>query len=500
MRQERATGFGPPLRRRLRRLPLRLRLIALVLVLLVSALALSGIVTGVLLRNYLLDRTDDELRVYAEPAAALAYQQIVAGVTPAYQPNYTVRFISPDGTQQLAAPVDAVTEDGQPDIPRLTLGDRRVQESTPFTVESVPGQPPLDWRVVAGVNQQRDAIYAVAVPLRGLEGTVEKFLFFASLIGLAVLVTGGIVAWYAVRRAFGPLTEIEDTAAAIAAGDLTQRVPERTSEDEVASLARSLNSMLSQIEQSFAVREASEERMRQFVADASHELRTPLATVRGYAELYRQGAVREPDDIAGAMQRIESEASRMSGLVEDLLLLARLDGERPLEHEDVDLAVLAGDATQDARVLDPSRPIRLTGLGRPLGPVHVVGDEGRLRQLFTNLMGNALNHTPPGTPIEVAVGQRAGGGAAIEVRDHGPGIDPPAVARVFERFYRADPSRARSGRGGNGLGLAIVAAVVQAHRGKVGVARTPGGGATFVVELPQVAHSRDPAVVDARVV
>jgi two-component system OmpR family sensor kinase len=248
--------------------------------------------------------------------------------------------------------------------------------------------------------------------------------------------------------------------------------------------------MLAQIEQSFAVREASEERMRQFVADASHELRTPLATVRGYAELYRQGAVTKSEDVASAFGRIESEASRMSGLVEDLLVLARLEGSRPLDLDDVDLAVLAGDATQDAHVLAPDRHIRLVGLGAPLGPVHVRGDEQRLRQVVTNLVSNALHHTPPGTPIEIAVGSRPNGEAALEVRDHGDGIDPARARRVFERFYREDPARSRSGQGsgGTGLGLAIVAAIITAHGGKVGVALTPGGGATFVVELPQHAH------------
>jgi len=312
-----------------------------------------------------------------------------------------------------------------------------------------------------------------------------------------VLAASVLIGWFAVRRAFRPLTRIEDTAAAIAAGDLTQRVPERLTGDEVASLSRSLNAMLAQIEQSFALREASEERMRQFVADASHELRTPLATVRGYAELYRQGAVNRPEEVTGAFARIESEATRMGGLVEDLLVLARLDGERPLDLGDVDLAVLAGDATQDARVLAPDRHIRLIGLGGPLGPVHVTGDEQRLRQVITNLVTNALNHTPAGHPVEIAVGH-LNGMAAVEVRDHGHGIDPVRARQVFERFYRADPSRSRAQvSGGNGLGLAIVAAIVTAHHGKVGVARTPGGGATFVLQLPQRVHSESQAAVDA---
>jgi two-component system OmpR family sensor kinase len=241
--------------------------------------------------------------------------------------------------------------------------------------------------------------------------------------------------------------------------------------------------MLAQIEQAFAVREASEERMRRFVSDASHELRTPLATVRGYAELYRQGAVRDPDDVSGAMRRIETEAARMGDLVEDLLTLARLDEQRPDKPAPVDLTVIAADVAQDARALQPDRPLRVVGLAGQLGPVTVLGHEGRLRQVVTNLVANALRHTPPGTPVEVAVG-RDGDQGRIEVRDHGPGIDPSAVRRVFERFYRADSSRGRAGGGGSGLGLAIVAAIVAAHHGRVGVSTTPGGGATFVVSLP----------------
>ena len=225
--------------------------------------------------------------------------------------------------------------------------------------------------------------------------------------------------------------------------------------------------------------------MRQFVADASHELRTPLAAVRGYAELYRQGAVREPDEVASAMSRIEGEAGRMGGLVEDLLVLARLDDQRPLTIAPVDLTVLAADAAQDARAIDPGRRIEVVGLDGPLGPTTAPGDEAKLRQLVANLVSNALGHTPAGTPLEIAVGTRASDGfALLEVRDHGPGIDPDKARKVFERFYRADPSRARGTGGGNGLGLAIAAAIVAAHRGRIGVAQTPGGGATFVVQLP----------------
>ncbi len=242
--------------------------------------------------------------------------------------------------------------------------------------------------------------------------------------------------------------------------------------------------MLGRIERSFALREANDAKMRRFIADASHELRTPLAAVSGYAELYRQGALPTSEAVAGAMGRIENESQRMSILVEDLLTLARLDGERPLELQTVDLAVLAADAAQDARTIEPARDVTVHGLGGPLGPTVVVADERQLRQVLTNLVTNARVHTPVDAPVEILVGESRPGWVGVHVRDHGRGIRPEDRGRVFERFYRADSSRSRSHGGGNGLGLAIVAAIVDAHGGVARVEDTPGGGATFMVELP----------------
>jgi two-component system, OmpR family, sensor kinase len=315
---------------------------------------------------------------------------------------------------------------------------------------------------------------------------------------------------------------IERTAAAIAAGDLTQRVPDPEPgalepQSELGRLSRALNAMLAQIEAAFTARAASEsaarfaeatareaaeaalaseararrseERMRQFVADASHELRTPLATVRGFAELYRQGAAAAPEEAAQLVRRIEDEAARMGLLVEDLLLLARLDRERPLELAPVELPVLASDAVEAARAMAPDRMVTLDitpGAGRLV----VLGDEGRLRQVIGNLMTNALTHTPPDASVTLRLRRDKGNQAVIEVADTGPGLSPEQAERVFERFYRADAARTRrTGRGatGTGLGLAIVAALVRAHHGQVEVDETPGGGATFRVRLPLAA-------------
>ena len=475
---------------RLGALPLRLRLIALMVLLLLVALTLTSIATSAMMRRQLMDSADRDLRAAAVPTASQVLTQLLGHRGGVFPTNYAVRFMPTDGSTPIE--VNATGEVLHPDIPTLPLNDPRVQKGTLFTVQSTNGE--MRWRVMPGRLRDGSATFAVAVPLRGVDTTVQRMLSFAALIGLAIIASCAIVGWYGVRRAFRPLTQIEDTAAGIAAGDLTRRIPEGTANDEVASLSRSLNAMLAQIEQSFAVREASEERMSQFVADASHELRTPLAAVRGYAELFRQGAVSKPEDVAGAMRRIEDEAIRMGGLVEDLLLLTRLDTRRPLEKEPVDLTVLAADAVQDARALDPTRHVRLIGLSGDLEPTTIEGDEARLRQVVTNLVGNAVNHTPSGTDIEIAVGSVAGC-TKLEVRDHGEGVDPVKARMVFERFYRADPSRGRGNGGGNGLGLAIVAAIVSAHGGQVGVAATPGGGATFVVELPTANSQSVPSLV-----
>ena len=472
-------------------LPLRVRLVALLVSLLLIALMLTSIATSALMRRQLMDSADRDLRAAAVPTASQVLSRLFNRHDEGIPTNYAVRFMPTDGTTPLE--VNPTGEPLHPNIPNLALNDPRVVHGTLFTVSSTDGE--MRWRVVPGALRDGSATFAVAVPLRGVDTTVQRMLNFAILIGLLLITSCAVLGWYGVRRAFRPLTQIEDTAKAIAAGDLTRRIPEPAAQDEVASLSRSLNAMLTQIEHSFAVREASEEKMRQFVADASHELRTPLAAVRGYAELYRQGAVTKPEDVSGTMRRIEDESIRMGVLVNDLLVLTRLDSQRPLERGPVDLTVLAADAVQDARALDPTRQVRLTGLVGDLEPTVIDGDEARLRQVVTNLVGNAVNHTPAGTGIEIAVGPGAPGRARIEVRDHGGGVDPVKARKVFERFYRADPSRVRGSGGGNGLGLAIVAAIVNAHKGQVGVGPTPGGGATFVVDLPTANSQPESSIV-----
>jgi two-component system OmpR family sensor kinase len=470
--------------------PLRVRLVAILVALALVALAVTAAVAVALLQGELVAKVDAQVTAVARgvtgdgPLSGLGDPQDRENQLPSSQ--YAVVVLDSGLQVRIGRQLDDTTP--VPDVSGITPAVAAAHDGSPFTVRATRGDD--QWRVVAvRVATSRTGspgTLIVGQSLRDVRDTVTRLAAVLLVVGLGVLTATGVLGAVAVRRAFRPLTEVEDVAQAIAGGDLSRRVPGGPPSTEVGRLSTALNAMLAQIEQAFAVREASEERMRRFVSDASHELRTPLATVRGYAELYRQGAVREPDDVSGAMRRIETEAARMGDLVEDLLTLARLDEQRSEKRAPVDLTVIAADVAQDARAIQPDRELRVVGLGGQLGPVTVLGHEGRLRQVVTNLVANALRHTPPGTPVEVAVGRDTvdGGHGRLEVRDHGPGIDPSQVRRVFERFYRSDSSRGRAGGGGSGLGLAIVAAIVAAHHGRVGVGTTPGGGATFVVSLP----------------
>lgn len=476
-------GTGPSDRAvaALRRMPLQVRLVAILLTLLTLALSLTTLATTALMRQDLLARVDSELNSAARPMVNQALRDLIQTRQPRIPTGFALVLMDSDGAVLLD--INPTTEQDHPKIPALAVEDPRVRSGDPFTVPSVEGDD-TRWRVVAGRLTAGDTAFALAMPLSGLTRTIDRLVAVATLVGLASMALVAGLGFFAIRRAFRPLHHIEEVAGAIAGGDLTRRIEEHPADDEVASLTSSLNLMLERIEGAFTAQAASEERMRQFVADASHELRTPLATVRGYAELHRQGALPDADAVTGAMGRIEGEAARMSGLVDDLLLLARLDQAAELELASVDLTVLAADAVSDARARAPERDISLLGVDGPLGPCVVQGDESRLRQVLTNLVTNAVRHTPAGTAVDVLVGGDDATGV-IQVRDHGPGIDPADTPRVFERFYRADPARGRSTGGGNGLGLAIVAAIVAQHRGRVGLATTRGGGATFVVQIPR---------------
>jgi len=464
--------------------PLRARLVGVMVVLLVAGLALTGFASQYVLKSYLVGKVDSQLtQSYPLVYASLRNGGNLQNDLQQWQLSRVVIKLSVDGG--LGDQSD-VPNGSYPDLESLSSQQAAAHKDV-FTVGSVGGGG--DWRVYAGAvrNDYTEVTGSlqIAMPLDDVNDAVNRLRILILLFGLMVTALFAGLGWLVIRRSFRPLTEVEETAAAIAAGDLSRRVPAHPTTTEVGRLTHSLNGMLAQIENAFRSREASEQRTRRFAADASHELRTPLASIRGFAELYRQGAVSEPEDVARTMSRIEDESRRMGALVEDLLLLARMDEQRPARTEPVDLAVLAGDAVHDARGLASDRQVRLVGLtdGRGPEPSVVTGDDNRLRQVVANLVANAVRHTPAGTPIEVAVG-RSENFAVLEVRDHGDGLSPEHAAKVFERFYRVDASRARHQGGGSGLGLSIVAAAISSHGGRVGVTSTPGGGATFRVELP----------------
>jgi two-component system, OmpR family, sensor kinase len=551
--QERARpGPWEPLRQLSDRTPLRTKLITGMLALVIMALAAISVTSVVVLRQYLYTQRDGQLedvfnRVANGPGnltAQLDYPYSYAGVTVAVQQPGT----------RLAAP------NLGPSFPGI--GNSRPSQSLPELPNGIwatSGHPVLTtvlaqsggdtWRVMAqtvqvtnnATNTVQTGILVVAVDLGPVQADIQRLITVELIVGTAIVVILAIVGVAVVRANLRPLDDIEMTAGEIAKGRLDHRIPERDPRTEIGSLGRSLNMMLSQIEAAFRAQHESEraaheseraahrseERMRRFIADASHELRTPLTTMRGFAEYYRQrGGVRKdqnppsrtdggasvpanghspdglsPEDLDRLMQRLESEASRMGLLVEDLLQLARLDQQRPLDMAPVDMLTLAADAVQDARIVTPDRPIDLEVA--PGAAFIVEGDEQRLRQVIGNLVNNALTHTPPGTPVRVkiasgtlipphgpAAGQegRVSAGVPVpavvlDVEDDGPGMTTEQAQRVFERFYRADQARNRAS-GGTGLGLAIVHGLVAAHGGTVTVRTVPGHGADFQVKLP----------------
>ena len=345
-----------------------------------------------------------------------------------------------------------------------------------FTASSAGGSG-ITYRVIAVASPDGSGTTIVAVPVTDVVQTLHRLLLVELLVAAVVLLALAALAWIVIGVGLRPLDRMGHVAEEIAGGDLSRRVTPATPRTEVGRLGLALNGMLVTIEQAFADRRASEDRLRRFLADASHELRTPLASIRGYAELFRLGAASDPEDLAKAMERIEAEAARMGILVEELLMLARLDELPETRTEPVQLAELAERAVADARAIAPERAIAMDGEAPP-----VAGDPDQLHQVLVNLLRNAISHTPAGTPIEVGLA-RDGERAVLTVRDHGPGLPDGVADRIFERFWRSDPGRSR-GRGGAGLGLAIVQGIVHAHDGEVHAANAPGGGAVFSVLLP----------------
>jgi signal transduction histidine kinase len=514
------------------RTSLRIKLVTALLALVAVALAVMGFVGVAVFGSYLQNQVDAQLRALNAQVVNDLANNPFAFTGRSHQivflPNNSVVEILASNGQPL--PGSGNWQNLSNSAPAIPTSDTRTSGSAsqPFTVSAPSGG--YDWRVIVqpaqyttdGVTYQSGTL-VVGLSLGNLDQTMAYLIRLDLIVSVVILLVLMIVGFAVVRANLQPLVDIEETAGEIADGHLNRRVPERDPRTEIGSLGRSLNIMLSQIETAFHAREQSEaaahqseERMRRFIADASHELRTPLTAIRGFAEYYRQrgglvahwnkegtatatasgevgpgalGSGLTPDDLDRIMHRVEKEAARMGLLVEDLLLLARLDQQRPLARQPIDLLSLAADAVHDARLLAPDRTIDLSV--QPGAAFLVIGDEPRLRQVIGNLMSNALTHTPDGSPIEVSIGsgtldprvRDSAPAVTLDVADQGPGMTPEQAHRVFERFYRADQARTRT-TGGSGLGLAIVSALVAAHGGVASVRTAPDRGATFRIALP----------------
>lgn len=502
---------------------IKARLVIVISILVAGAFVLTGIITVRETRAGMIDRVDETLfAIQAKSGPKEPYdkgssgrpsgtrQVVPAGQTSSpedalddatppsdgssddgvYRRSTASLTILPDGTAISPLPSGYVNDpDPLPDLSQYDFRDLQTRTGDVFTAGAVEGD--LEYRVLVQPGDQ-GRLNIIAVPLDDVEATIRNLTLILAVLGAVVLFTITGLVWLVIRRSLAPIDSMITTAGLIASGDLSQRIEADDARNEVGHLGRALNAMLSRIESSFAAKEASERRLRQFVADASHELRTPLTSIRGYAELYRSGAVSNPDDVARVMGRIESEGERMGHLVEDLLLLARLDQGRPLKQERVDLVELVTGAVMDAEAGAPEQPITYLHDDDAL----VVGDADRLKQVVENLLANARIHTPPGTPVTVEV-RAEGDVVRLTVADEGPGIEPDDVEHIFDRFYRADSSRARSS-GGVGLGLSIVMSIVEAHGGEIDLDTRPGDGSTFTIHLARLTNETPPVTDSER--
>jgi two-component system OmpR family sensor kinase len=485
---------------------LRLRLVLALLILVTFGLAIFGAVTYSLYARSLYQRVDDQLRTsvpfatgFLSRSAGIGQGQSTGGPGggdggppdqgegrfggggPVLAPAFSYAELrGPDGA--VVTPL-SFGGTGKPKLPTNlqapTHGGRLL------TVDSTEGGG--QWRVyVAAADQPRDDTVVVATPLEEVSSSLDRLVIIEVVAGAVLLAMLGTGSWFILRRGLRPLEQMADQARSIngerfASGSvpadvLAERMSPSDDRTEVGQLGMAINTMLAEIEQAFRERDATEQRLRQFLSDASHELRTPLTSIQGFAELFRLGGEDDRVQLEVIFRRIEEESARMKTLVEDLLLLARLDETRPSERNPVDLAVLAADACSDAVATSPGRPITLDAPE----PVVVPGDRDHLRQAIANLVTNALRHTPDGTPIEVGA-HIVDGGAEVSVRDHGAGLDPETIDHVFDRFWQAD--RARVGAG-TGLGLSIVAGIAEEHNGSVSARNADGGGACFTIGLP----------------
>ncbi|MET4703412.1 HAMP domain-containing sensor histidine kinase [Frigoribacterium sp. UYMn621] len=536
---------------------LRTKITGVTVLLVTLGLLVAGVGTMTVLRTYLLADADAKMTKYAQ--AVPGYTKTGAKTCDALPGinDYYLAVLDTNGDELCN---NGALTHSAPNVPSMPFNTVIKTGGVPFTVWDKEHDD--QWRIVAvprNIVDSADYVtVVVAVDLVSSDRLINQFLVIFLGFGLAVIVLGAALTRLLVTSTFTPLREVEATAAAIADGDFSQRLQGATPNTEVGRLNRSLNTMLNRIDRAFSDRARTIDQMRRFVGDASHELRTPLVSVRGYAELYRMGALQKPEDVAQAMERIEKEAIRMGELVSDLLELARIDEAKPLQLGAVDLVPIAHDAALDAMASAPKRtvsvivakaapsttdapsapasPARPTGAPAATGPIRFAGaqlarlrrrqardelttmpievaapvvdaveqpavvlaEENKIRQVVTNLMGNAMRFTPDDSPLEIVVSVDATRGVGVlEVVDHGEGIPPQIREKIFQRFWRADSSRTRE-TGGSGLGLAIVSGIIASHKGEVTVRETPGGGATFRVSLPLLPEDYTPAAAPKR--
>jgi two-component system OmpR family sensor kinase len=553
---------------------LRTKITGVTVLMLTFGLVVSGVGTMQVLRTYLLNQLETKLdSAYTDASPFLGPSATRTSFTlddvASAPKEYYVALLDPHG-DVLVSNASAASDAPQPSLTGMDLLKMTQMSGSIFTVPGTNGA--TEWRAASMIipidSSGNNGTLVIAQSLQETENTTTTYLSIFLAFGIGVVVLGAMLTRLLVTSTFGPLREVERTAAAIAeGGDFSQRMAEATPNTEVGRLNRSLNTMLSRIDRAFDDRARTIDQMRRFVGDASHELRTPLVSVRGYAELYRMGALQSPEDVSQAMDRIEKEAIRMGSLVEDLLELARLDETKPLTLTPVNLIPIAMDAALDARASSPGRIIRVRtsepsepvvtfgpaimpvastnsasapattatgpiafagatlarfrgrkpvrGSAAPLTPTDlevasrqkrefedddsealqplVLAEENKIRQVLANLIGNALRFTSTDSPIDLAVSiDEVHGRVNVDVIDHGEGIPPQIREKIFQRFWRADTSRARE-TGGSGLGLAIVSSIVAAHKGTVTALETPGGGATFRISLPLLVEAPEPA-------
>ena len=468
---------------------LRNRLILASVVLASFAIIASDFAANAALRTYLISQVDDQLINISNTSLNRLDR---AGIAPleADDKNSPFKILEPLRGVPTATSITLLDIDGNLigqvggelggknfAVTGLKIAEVSQYKNRPFTIEGRDGEP--DIRALAQMLPTGMGSVIVADSLEKVDKTLSQLRFLFLILGLIALIAIAMAARWIIALGLKPLEAVEDTAEAIAAGDLSARLPAAKPDTEVGRLTTSLNTMLARIEESFTARLESENKLRRFVADASHELRTPLTAIRGFAELHRQGAVVGEEKTKELINRIEKESVRMSSLVEDLLLLARLDQSRELAKEPVDLNTLITEAVASARAAGPNHPIEIK---LEASEIFVLGDSQRIHQVIANLLANARAHTPNGTQISITAMQGVSE-TTISVSDKGPGLSQADQNRIFERFYRADPSRVRNSGEGSGLGLSIVDAVMKAHGGYVTVKSEVGQGATFTLHF-----------------